>query len=364
MGFLVFFIGMWVFIQVITLILMTSRNRERLALTEFPQVSILVAARNEAENLPRCLDALLALDYPQEAYSIYVGDDDSTDDTAAIVRQYAAQHPKIHLVSIKGLMGKARGKANVLAQLFHQSDPDFYAIVDADVRVGAPWLSGMIKEAGKDYDLVSGCTGVEGSPIQQMEWMQAFGFIGALSVLEVPVSAVGNNMIIRKKAYWYTGGYEQIPFSLTEDKALFDAMRKGGYHWRNVIGAHVMAYTLPVKGFKALMTQRRRWMTGALSLALFPRTALFLQALWPFLILVGLFINTPYALVLLAGCTFLQVYQLVQVYLRCRLSWIDWLWLPFYLPYSWGMGVIMSFNYLLSRRVTWKGRQYQYKLND
>ena len=48
-------------------------------------VSVIVPARNEAENLPRCLESL------SSAGEVYVIDSDSTDDTAAIARSYGAK---------------------------------------------------------------------------------------------------------------------------------------------------------------------------------------------------------------------------------------------------------------------------------
>ncbi|MDB5235902.1 MAG: hypothetical protein JWR44_2895, partial [Hymenobacter sp.] len=49
-----------------------------------PPVSILSAARDEEAALPRCLASLRALHYPPELLEILVGDDASTDQTAAV----------------------------------------------------------------------------------------------------------------------------------------------------------------------------------------------------------------------------------------------------------------------------------------
>ena len=49
-----------------------------------PRVSILIAARDEEASLPRCLASLRALNYPAERLEILVGDDGSTDRTAAV----------------------------------------------------------------------------------------------------------------------------------------------------------------------------------------------------------------------------------------------------------------------------------------
>ena len=53
-----------------------------------PRIAVLVAARNEEARLGRCLDALLAQDYPADRIDIFVADDHSTDGTADVVRRY------------------------------------------------------------------------------------------------------------------------------------------------------------------------------------------------------------------------------------------------------------------------------------
>jgi cellulose synthase/poly-beta-1,6-N-acetylglucosamine synthase-like glycosyltransferase len=54
---------------------------------QWPGVSVIVPARNEAVNLPRLLASLAAQDYP--LFEVFVVDDASTDATACIAREYA-----------------------------------------------------------------------------------------------------------------------------------------------------------------------------------------------------------------------------------------------------------------------------------
>ena len=57
-----------------------------------PTISIIIPARNEAENIQHCLDSICNQSYPKHLYEIIVVDDHSTDNTAAIVKKYAAQN--------------------------------------------------------------------------------------------------------------------------------------------------------------------------------------------------------------------------------------------------------------------------------
>ena len=64
--------------------------------------------------------------------------------------------------------------------------------------------------------------------------MQAIDFVYLLIVaagtinLGYPISCIGNNMSYRKKAYLETGGYEKLPFSVTEDFNLLMAIARLG----------------------------------------------------------------------------------------------------------------------------------------
>ncbi len=61
-------------------------------------VSVVIPARNEGRTLRRCLEALLAQDYPAEQLEILVADGRSTDDSRAIVQDLAASHPHLTLL--------------------------------------------------------------------------------------------------------------------------------------------------------------------------------------------------------------------------------------------------------------------------
>src|SRR3954464_2811720 len=54
-----------------------------------PSIAIVVPARNEAENIGQSVTSLLAQDYP--VFTLILIDDDSTDGTADVARQAAAE---------------------------------------------------------------------------------------------------------------------------------------------------------------------------------------------------------------------------------------------------------------------------------
>jgi glycosyltransferase involved in cell wall biosynthesis len=64
----------------------------------WPRVSIVIPCRNEAGYIARCLDSILACDYPLDQLEILVADGRSTDGTRELLTQYCAQHASVRLL--------------------------------------------------------------------------------------------------------------------------------------------------------------------------------------------------------------------------------------------------------------------------
>ena len=89
--------GVWVyFLAYMTKSFRQSPRLESLDRTSircFPQVSVILPARNEGRYIARCLDSLLAQDYPN--FEIIAVNDSSTDRTGEIMKAYAAKDSRI-----------------------------------------------------------------------------------------------------------------------------------------------------------------------------------------------------------------------------------------------------------------------------
>ena len=101
--------------------------------------------------------------------------------------------------------------------------------------------------------------------------MQAIDFIYLLLVgggtinLGIPISCIGNNMSFRKKAYDEIGGYEALPFSVTEDFTLLRAIYKlKKYKILFPLEKDALVTSIPCPDFKSLYRQKKRWAVGGL----------------------------------------------------------------------------------------------------
>ena len=328
-----------------------------------PRVSILIAARDEEAALPRCLASLRNLNYPQELLEILVGDDGSTDRTAAVaVAAMQGFTGQFRLISITETLGQARGKANVLAHLARQATTDFFFITDADIRLPRTWIAGLLAHAAPGVGTVTGITAVRGArlfhQLQGLDWLLSLSMVQVVSDLGRPVTAMGNNMLVTRAAYEATGGYEALPFSVTEDFALFQAVLAAGFGFRQVFAAEIRADSLPMPTWAALLRQRQRWLRGVAGLPLRLRLELlFFSGFWPALLGVGLLVGPGAALGAWAAKMLVQGVLTHFAYRRAGLR-LRWGLLPLFELYTLALtGAMLGFQ-MFGGAVVWKGRRY------
>lgn len=329
-----------------------------------PYVSVLIAARNEEANIIQCLESINKLDYPQDRLEVLIGNDQSEDATEKLVKEFIKDKSNFRLVNISSTLGNARGKANVLAHLAKSATGDYFCITDADIKVPSGWVKAIMAKFEKGIGIVSGVTLVDGKGIlaklQNIEWAYAFANIQVATDNGFPITAVGNNMAISKEAYKGIGGYEKIPFSVTEDYELFKQTILKGYHFKNCMSKELLAISSPVATLKGLLIQRRRWMQGALELPWFLVMALALQGMF-FLFLVAGFLLSPWiTLVLWLGKIGLQTLLVYFVYDRVGYDKSNLKYMLVFEVYSLLFSVASILNYFFARKIKWKGRVYNH----
>lgn len=316
------------------------------------KVSVLIAARNEASTIAGCLNALITQDYPVSNMEIIVGDDMSTDATVDEVKKFR----NVRLVQIKKNIGIARGKANVLAQLAQKAQGDVFLITDADVRPGKQWVKNMISYLTPSVGIINGTTGISNDLFQHYEWLFAQGMVKVITDLFFPVTAMGNNMLITRKAYESTGGYENIEFSITEDFSLFREVKNKGFELRHVVAPGVFACSIGVEKLSSLLQQRKRWMKGAVQLPWWVVLLLLFQSIYFPALIIGLIILPEWTLILFVFKFFLQSIFIKSVSNKLRLKLKGGLLL--YEFYSGIISILTMLYFVIPFKVKWKGRTY------
>lgn len=233
-----------------------------------PSVSIVIAARNEALNIRPCLESISRLTYPKDLLEVIVVNDRSTDGTEACIQDFSKfSFIKLHNAT-EDPSGHLRGKTNAVTQGIDVSRGELLLFTDADCVVPPHWVEETVKYYNDDaVGLVAGFTSLKATnpfeAIQALDWFVLFSIAAATIRLHFPVTAIGNNLSVRRRAYESTGGYAKIPFSVTEDYALFHAVTATGkWRARFPVDASTLVESLPCPSLPGLFSQKKRWFTG------------------------------------------------------------------------------------------------------
>ncbi len=262
-----------------------------------PTVDIIIAARNEEQRIAACLESIARLTYPKDILRVVVVDDRSTDATPRIVTQYVSRFPWISLLTAQPETGQLRGKTNAVTQGIEATRGEILLFTDADCEIPSGWVENTVKYYTDDrIGLVGGFTSLKGSTpfleMQALDWFFLFSAAAGLVRIGFPVTAVGTNLSVRRKAYDAVGGYRRIPFSVTEDYALFNAVtRSGAYRARIPREPATLTVSYPCNTWRELYLQKKRWFAGGKGMSLATIALFAVPYFLNVLLLVGLFVN-------------------------------------------------------------------------
>ncbi|GAB4484301.1 MAG: glycosyltransferase family 2 protein [Anaerolineales bacterium] len=200
------------------------------------RISVIIPARNEAKNIRRCVEAVLAQDYPN--FEALVLDDRSTDETPAILAELSARDARLLVLKGGDLPEGWAGKPHALFQAAGAARGEWLLLLDADTFLHPNALSATLSAAQHSgADLYTVMTEqILGSFWEKTVMPLVFT---ALSVgfspkkVNDPASrdaiANGQFIFIRRSVYDAIGGHQSVKNQIVEDKALSEKVKWGGY---------------------------------------------------------------------------------------------------------------------------------------
>lgn len=208
----------------------TGNNRE------YPLVSIVVPARNEEGKIGRCIESLLAQDYPN--FELIVIDDRSTDKTGEIIESYAQGDSRIKYVKGKDAPSGWIGKCNALAHAVGYASGDWFVFTDADTCHLKNSISDSVSHAIKHkIDLVSFLPMQElGSfperlimPVLLSGFLIGDPFHAVNDPKQSQAYAHGQYILCRRSSYLALGGHQSVRDEIVEDHALARVFKEKGF---------------------------------------------------------------------------------------------------------------------------------------
>ena len=142
-----------------------------------PLVSIVTPVYNNADDLPECIESVLAQTYQNWDYTIV--NNCSTDGSGEIARRYASKYPRIRVLDNKQFLRVIRNHNHALRQISPESK--YCKMVFADDWIFPRCIEEMVAVAEENPSVgIVGAGGLESS--QPGAWQTGFGRMGTTAV--------------------------------------------------------------------------------------------------------------------------------------------------------------------------------------
>jgi hopene-associated glycosyltransferase HpnB len=212
---------------------------------QWPSVTAVIPARDEADVIATSLASLLAQDYPGR-FSIVLVDDNSSDGTAAVAKATAeklGRTDRVRVISGRPLPGGWTGKLWAVHQGVTAAEdgaPDYLLLTDADI-MHAPdsvkWLTAHAARGG--YVLTSLMAKLRCVSLAEQTLVPAFvyffqmlyPFAWVADPQHRTAAAAGGCVLVKADALRDSGGIEGIRGALIDDCTLARALKRQGPIW-------------------------------------------------------------------------------------------------------------------------------------
>ncbi|GAC1666090.1 MAG: glycosyltransferase [Steroidobacteraceae bacterium] len=252
---------------------------------DFPDVDIIVPARDEADHVATVIGSLLAQDYAGR-FRIVLVDDNSTDGTAVV----AGASRRLTVISLREKPADWSGKLWALSRGVATSEAPILLFTDADIvhdpRHLSSLVSGLLRSGA---DMVSEMVRLNCCSVAERALVPAFVyFFQMLYPFErvndrrsAVAAAAGGTVLIRRAALHRIGGVEAIKNSLIDDVALAQAVKSSSgeiFLGHSGLAASIRSY--PKFADIWQMVSRTAFTQLRRSTALLALTMLALTAVW------------------------------------------------------------------------------------
>lgn len=272
-------------------------------------ISVIIVARNEAENILPCLQSILNNNFPKEHFEIILVDDHSDDNTIAFAKGIG--NPKIKILSLADFVGTKKinaFKKVAIKYALENAKYDYIIHTDADCIVPENWLQQTAHNFENGIKLQA--APISFNPVRSfLHWFQQLDMYTLMASTNAGIRsqnwylANGANLAYHKSSLPANIYDESNKFASGDDVYLINQMAKESsraiYFEPNII-----VKTKPVDDLKSFINQRIRWAGKNRNLAKGKmKNILFIPVLanlWVFILLAYIFIDSKTAILSLS----------------------------------------------------------------
>lgn len=236
---------------------------------QWPSVSVIVPAHNEAERLRGTLTSLAQLTYagPLE---IVVIDDRSTDKTARIAQDFVAADPRFRLIQVTEPSRRMAPKVHASWHGIEHSTGEIIIATDADCVYHPNWVQTLVRHFTEGVVMVSGYVEINPTQttslakrIEAADWFSLMLTSRSMNQAGNGWASSANNQAYLRSAFEAVGGFGTGGKAPSGDEDILAQRLAALPGAKTVLTTHPEArvYTTPMPTFLAFIKQRRRWVS-------------------------------------------------------------------------------------------------------
>ena len=188
-------------------------------------VSVVICAKNEAENLSKYLPAILMQNYPD--YEVIVVNDCSEDNTSDVLDGFQKKYPHLKITNIQRDPKFTHGKKLALTIGIKAAQNEWLLLTDADCKPETEnWITTMQKNFSRDSSVVLGYGGYYSRNSFLNNYIRFDTFFIALQYFGMalagfPYMGVGRNLAYRRSLFFKNKGFASHRKIASGDDDLF-----------------------------------------------------------------------------------------------------------------------------------------------
>ncbi|HEX2968146.1 MAG TPA: glycosyltransferase [Bacteroidales bacterium] len=222
-------------------------------------VSVVIACRNEQDNIPGLLHSLSQQKYPFNLFEVILVDDNSTDKTVAAAQSYA------YNLNLKVLANEGTGKKTALKTGIRAAMGNLILTTDADCFPCDRWITTIVSFYSEyNPDLIIAPVKLSRGMnffgrFQELEFLSLQGITAATAEGGIPVMCNGANLAFTKSVYLSNIEHLRFDIATGDDIFLLHSLKKNKSNILWLESAGAIVETAAVPDLKSFLKQRKRW---------------------------------------------------------------------------------------------------------
>jgi glycosyltransferase involved in cell wall biosynthesis len=242
---------------------------EKIKQSSFP-ISVIIASRNEVQNLKENLPSILNQKYPN--FEVIVINDASTDESNTILELFQNQYKHLKVITLENTNSYSGNKKNAISKGIDVASNNNLLFTDADCRpVSENWITEMTSLLSDKKEIVLGYGGYQKIDnsflnilIRYETLLTAIQYF-SYAKIGIPYMGVGRNLAYKKELFQKNSGFENHKHIKSGDDDLLINQISTQSNTEICFTKESFTISKPKTSFTSWIQQKRRHISTATS---------------------------------------------------------------------------------------------------